>query len=56
LRRRTVRDIDVGVFLDSTPSLTSLIRIAGTLEDTLGLPVDVVPLTEMPPKLRLKAL
>lgn len=56
LRRRSVRDVDVGVYLGSAPDLMRVVKIAGVLEDALGVPVDVVPLAEMPPRLRLKAL
>lgn len=56
LRRASVRDLDVGVFLDPEPDLKRFIAMANTLEDALGMPVDVVPLEKAPPKLRLKAL
>jgi hypothetical protein len=56
LRRASVRDLDVGVFLDPEPDLKRFIAMANTLEDALGMPVDVVPLERAPPKLRLKAL
>ena len=58
MRRRPVRDVDVAVCLDSKVGLRDLARMANVLEDALGLgvPVDVVPLREAPPKLRLKAL
>ena len=56
LRRRFVRDVDVGVYFRSEESLRDIIDLAGMLEDELGLAVDVVPLRRAPPKLRLKAL
>ncbi len=56
LRMNLVRDIDVGIYFRSEEDLGDIIDLAGTLEDMLGLPVDVVPLRRAPPKLRLKAL
>ena len=56
LRRKPVRDIDVGVYFRSEESLTDVIDLSNMLEDELKLPVDVVPLRLAPPKLRLKAL
>jgi len=56
LRRRPVRDVDVGVYFRSEEGLKDMIDLANMLEDELGLPVDVVPLRRAPPKLRLKAL
>lgn len=55
-RRRFVRDVDVGVYLSSSCELKDLIRLAHMLEDALRLPVDLVPLRSLQPKLRLKAL
>jgi predicted nucleotidyltransferase len=56
LRRKLVRDVDVGVYFHSEESLTDVIDLSNMLEDELKLPVDVVPLHRAPPKLRLKAL
>lgn len=56
LRRRIVRDLDLGIVMEPEPSLRELIRLANVLEDTLGIPVDIIPLRKAPPKLRLKAL
>lgn len=55
-RRNFVRDVDVGLYMDPEPDLRKLIKVAGILEDALKIPVDVVPLSKAPPKLRLKAL
>ena len=55
-RRNFVRDVDVGVCLGSKYDLKDLVKMANVLEDALGLPVDVVPLRSVQPKLRLKAL
>jgi len=56
LRRKFVRDVDIAVYFRYEESLKDLIELAGTLEDELGLPIDVVPLREVPPKLKLKIL
>ena len=56
LRRKTVRDIDIGVVLSTEPSLSLINEIASTLESELGVPVDIVLLNEAPPLLRFKAL
>jgi len=56
LRRSSVRDLDVGVFVDPEADLKRFISIGNKLEDALGIPVDVVMLRGAPPKLRLKAL
>ncbi|MEM3549524.1 MAG: nucleotidyltransferase domain-containing protein [Candidatus Bathyarchaeia archaeon] len=56
LTRNSVRDLDVGIFMDGEPNLERVIEIASTLEDSTGIPVDIVPLNKAPPKLRLKAL
>ena len=55
-RRRFVRDIDVGVYLNSQDELKHIIKITNLLEDALNIPVDVVPLLKVNQKLRLKAL
>jgi predicted nucleotidyltransferase len=55
-RRRFVRDIDVGVYLNSQDELKDIIKITNLLEDALKVPVDVVPLLKVNPKLRLNAL
>ena len=56
LRRKTVRDIDIGVVLSVEPSLSLINKIASTLESELRVPVDIVILNEAPPLLRFKAL
>lgn len=55
-RRRIVRDVDVMVYFKSEPDLRDIIRLSNLLEDSIGIPVDVVPLRYAPPKLRLKAM
>jgi len=56
LRRKIVRDIDIGVVLNTKPSLSLINEIASTLESELRVPVDIVILNEAPPLLRFKAL
>ena len=56
LRRRYVRDVDVAVYLSSEESLREIIDLSSRLEEELKLPVDVVPLREATPKLRVKIL
>ena len=55
-RRRFVRDVDVMVYFKSEPDLRDVIKLSNLLEDSVGVPVDVVPLRYAPPKLRLKAM
>ncbi|ABL78675.1 nucleotidyltransferase domain-containing protein [Thermofilum pendens] len=54
LRRRKVRDIDIAVHADW--SLEELLEATAELEKELGTPVDIVPLPNAPPQVRLKAL
>lgn len=56
LRRGVVRDVDVGLVLNTEPSLRVINEVASALEQELRVPVDVVILNETPPLLRFKAL
>jgi len=56
LRRRRVRDVDVAVYFSSEESLREIVDLSSRLEEELKLPVDVVPLREATPKLRVKIL
>ena len=56
VRRRYVRDVDVAVYFSSEESLREIIDLSSRLEEELKLPVDVVPLREATPKLRVKIL
>jgi len=56
LRRGVVRDIDVGLVLNTESSLRVINEVASALEQELGVPVDIVILNEAPPLLRFKAL
>jgi len=49
LRRRIVRDLDLGIVMEPEPSLRELITLANVLEGTLGIPVDIIPLRKAPP-------
>jgi hypothetical protein len=56
LRRRVVRDIDIGIISVRPVSLEELSEAASQLEKELKIPVDLIPLELAPPLLRLKAL
>jgi predicted nucleotidyltransferase len=56
LRRRVVRDIDIGIVARKPIGLEELNEVASELEKALRVSVDVVPLDEAPPLLRFKAL
>ncbi|MEM3437167.1 MAG: nucleotidyltransferase domain-containing protein [Nitrososphaerales archaeon] len=56
LTRNHVRDLDVGIFMNVEPDFKRVIEIVSALEDSIGVPVDVMPLNKAPPKLRFKAL
>jgi len=56
LRRAYVRDLDVGVFMKPEPDLKRIDEVSSILEDALKMPIDVVPLSPAPVRLRLKAL
>ena len=56
LRRRRVRDVDVGVYLEGERGLGELLKLEAELESVLGVPVDLIPLDEAPPRLTYKAL
>jgi len=56
LRRRVVRDIDIGIVAGKPIGLEELNEVASELEKVLRVSVDVVPLDEAPPLLRFKAL
>ncbi|ADI31969.1 nucleotidyltransferase domain-containing protein [Staphylothermus hellenicus] len=55
LRRNIVRDIDIAVYL-ARKSLNKILRMGWELEEILKTPVDIVPLEQLPPKLKLKIL
>ncbi len=49
------RDIDIAVYI-SKYDLNTLFSIADRLEESLGYPVDVILLQEVPPRQRLRLL
>lgn len=55
LRRRVVRDVDVAV-CTADKSLEGILRMGWEIEELLKLPVDVVPLEQLSPRLRLRIL
>jgi len=56
LRRRVVRDVDIGIITVRPVSLEELSEAASQLEKELKIPVDLIPLELAPPLLRLNAL
>ncbi|MDW7987066.1 MAG: nucleotidyltransferase domain-containing protein, partial [Nitrososphaerota archaeon] len=50
-RRNLVRDLDIAVYFKGVPDPMEVCRLIVELEDSIGLPVDVIPLNEAPPKL-----
>jgi len=56
LRRRHVRDVDIAVKFGKEVGLEEWLAMGAELEELLGVPVDLVPLDEAPPWVRLEAL
>jgi len=56
LRRRHVRDVDIAVKFGREVGLEEWLAMGAELEELLGVPVDLVPLDEAPPWMRLEAL
>ena len=56
LRRRHVRDVDIAVKFGREVGLEEWLGMGAELEELLGVPVDLVPLDEAPPWVRLEAL
>jgi len=56
LRRRHVRDVDIAVKFGREVGLEEWLAMGAELEELLGVPVDLVPLDEAPPWVRLEAL
>lgn len=46
LTRNLVRSSDVNIYIDGEPDLKRIVEIAGILEDSMGIPVDVVPIND----------
>jgi len=55
-RRERVRDVDIAVYARPDMPLREFLRIEAELEREIGVPVDLVPLDRVPPKLAYKAL
>lgn len=55
-RRSNVRDIDLCVYSMPTLDLSDLLSLNAEVEYDLGLPVDLVELTYLPPSFRLRIL
>jgi len=51
-----VRDVDIGLVTHPPLTLKELLVLAGRLELLIGVPVDLLPITEVPPKLQYKML
>jgi len=56
LRRSRVRDIDVAIHKQGGVSLDELIKISLELEQELKTPIDITPLEDLPPRLRIRIL
>ncbi len=56
LRASAIRDVDVAVYMVPRPSHRELLELGTELELALGIPVDLVPLDELPPGMRYKVL
>lgn len=56
LRRRIVRDIDLLIHTEEELSLRDLASLSSKLEEILGVPVDLVPLSQAYPQIIVKAL
>jgi predicted nucleotidyltransferase len=56
LRRSVVRDIDIGLIMSRGVGFDQLTELSALLEDSLGVPVDLVLLNEAPPFFKFKVL
>ena len=55
-RRNLVRDLDIGVYFREKPDLMEICKLIVELEDLTGIPIDLIPLDEAPPKLLQKII
>ena len=55
-RRNLVRDLDIGMYFRKKPDLMEICKLIIELEDLTGIPVDLIPLDEAPPKLLQKII
>jgi len=56
LRRNAVRDIDIAVYADPEPDLAGLLELSSKLERSVGIPVDVSPLSKLEPCMRYRVM
>ena len=56
IRRKEVRDIDIAIYAKPDISLKEFLKIEAELEREIGIPVDLVSIDKVPPKLAYKAL
>ena len=55
-RRNLVRDLDIGMYFRKKPDLMEICKLIVELEDLIGLPIDIIPVDEAPPKLLQKII
>jgi len=55
LRRDEVRDIDIAVYTHPPLTLKELLLLGDRLEREVGIPIDLIPLNEVDPKLQYKS-
>ncbi|MEQ9715139.1 MAG: nucleotidyltransferase family protein [Candidatus Asgardarchaeia archaeon] len=56
LRRREVRDIDIAIYAYPRLSLKEILLLGDRLERAIDIPIDLIPLDEVFPKLQYKIL
>lgn len=56
LRRNIVRDIDIAVHINGEADLNKIINMSIELEELLKIPVDIIPLKQIPPPIRIRIL
>ncbi|MBS7626975.1 nucleotidyltransferase domain-containing protein [Candidatus Bathyarchaeota archaeon] len=56
LRRTKVMDIDLTVYATPQLNMRESLILASRLEERVGFPIDLSPLTELPPCMRYKAM
>lgn len=56
LRRKKVRDIDIAIYAEPKLGFDQLLSLGATIELELGLPIDLLQLQDLDPRLKLKIL
>ena len=56
LRRKDVRDIDIAIYAYPPLSLKEILLLGDKIEREVGIPIDIVPLDEIPPKLQYRVM